>query len=54
MKKLLKIISILCLILILASGCGAPAATPEETAAPAGQTLATPRVVLAELFTGDW
>jgi hypothetical protein len=59
MSRFLRSIYILCVVFM--SGCGAPAATePEATVTQAGQTLAsqtassTSRVVLAELFTGDW
>jgi hypothetical protein len=59
MTRFFRSISILCVVLM--SGCGAPAVTgPEATVNPAGQTPASQtasyssRVVLAELFTGDW
>ncbi len=53
MKKL-KIIFLLCLVISLLPGCGSPAVSSEASVTPAAETNAVPRVVLAELFTGDW
>lgn len=58
MSRFLRSVYILCVVFM--SGCGAPATEPVAIVTPAGQPLAsqtassTSRVVLAELFTGDW
>ena len=59
MKKLLKSLAGLVAVTLILSGCGAPVAGGTGALEPAEQTvtqtvLPPTRVVLAELFTGDW
>ncbi len=53
MKKMLKIALVLCLAGLLAPGCNQGAISRRD-ATTSGQVTGEPRVVLVEMFTGDW